>query len=135
MVLTFLDRYRDFGLLILRIGIGIAFLFHGFPKLVGGADVWARLGENAGLAFAAVPAGFIASFAEFFGGICLILGFMMRPMLVLLLGTMIGASYYHITAGSSHWHSTELAILFFSLMFIGPGTYSLDERFKKSGQR
>ena len=38
------DRYRDLGLLILRVGIGIMFLFHGLPKLTGGPAFWGQLG-------------------------------------------------------------------------------------------
>ena len=33
MVFSFLDKYRDAGLLILRVGIGVMFVLHGYPKL------------------------------------------------------------------------------------------------------
>ena len=38
MVLRFLDKYRDIGLLFLRIGIGVMFIMHGLPKLIGGPE-------------------------------------------------------------------------------------------------
>ncbi len=43
MILRSLTRYRDAGLLILRIGIGIMFLYHGAPKLIGGPEKWEKL--------------------------------------------------------------------------------------------
>ena len=36
MIFRFLDKYRDIGLLILRVGIGIMFMIHGLPKLTAG---------------------------------------------------------------------------------------------------
>ena len=42
MILTFLDKHRDIGLLILRIGFGCLFLFHGLPKLFGGPEKWGK---------------------------------------------------------------------------------------------
>lgn len=36
MIYDKLDKYRDPGLLFLRIGIGVMFMIHGFPKLVAG---------------------------------------------------------------------------------------------------
>ena len=44
MVLTFLNKHRHTSLLVLRIGIGCMFLFHGAPKLFGGAEKWAQVG-------------------------------------------------------------------------------------------
>lgn len=42
---SFLDRFQDFGLLVLRVGVGLVFLLiHGFPKLADPAS-WARTGR------------------------------------------------------------------------------------------
>lgn len=38
MILTSLNKHRHIGLLILRIGIGCMFLFHGAPKMFGGPE-------------------------------------------------------------------------------------------------
>ena len=32
------------GLLVLRLGIGIIFIIHGLPKLMGGVETWTKLG-------------------------------------------------------------------------------------------
>jgi len=44
MIFHKLDKHRDIGLLILRVGIGIMFMCHGFPKLTTGPEVWTKLG-------------------------------------------------------------------------------------------
>ena len=41
---TSCSKWRDSGLLILRIGLGIAFMVHGWPKLMGGPRFWEGLG-------------------------------------------------------------------------------------------
>ncbi len=77
-----LDRYRDIGLLILRIGIGTLFVWHGSVKLSGGPENWKGLGEalNAmGVDFAPTFMGLVASLSEFGGGLLLILGLLTRP--------------------------------------------------------
>jgi putative oxidoreductase len=132
MILHKLNRFQDVGLLILRIGIGIAFMVHGAPKLLGGPERWASLGGamgNLGITFAPTFWGFMAGVAEFGGGLLLVLGFLFRPALFLLLFTMIVAATQHIVTGQgSPWHAIEAGVLFLSLIFIGPGRYSLDER-------
>ena len=82
MVFRFLDKYRDIGLLILRVGIGIMFVLHGLPKLISGSETWTMLGGSMkalGLGFAPTAWGFMAALSEFAGGILLTLGFFFRP--------------------------------------------------------
>lgn len=137
MILTSLDKYRDIGLLILRIGIGISFMMHGFPKITGGKETWTMLGgsmANVGITFMPEFWGFMAAFSEFFGGLFLLLGLFFRPATILLTITMLIACIMHIKKGDDFngWsHAFESGVLFFSLFFIGPGTYSIDEKFKK----
>lgn len=137
MILTSLDKYRNQGLLILRIGIGLMFIGHGLPKILGGKEGWAKIGgamANIGINFMPEFWGFMASFTELFGGIFLTLGLFFRPATILLTFTMLIAALMHLKNGDSFnvWsHAAESAILFGSLIFIGPGIYSLDEKFKK----
>jgi len=136
MVLTFLNRYRDIGLLILRVGIGAMFIFHGFPKISGGPAMWGKIGTTIGVFgvhFVPVFWGFMSSFAEFFGGIFLIFGFFFRPITMLMTINMIVATSMHLNNGQGLGiasHAIEDGILFLSLILIGPGKYSLDEIFK-----
>jgi putative oxidoreductase len=46
MVLRFLSKYRDTGLLLLRVLIGLSFLAHGLPKMTEGPLLWVKLGKS-----------------------------------------------------------------------------------------
>ena len=134
MILGFLSRYRDFGLLILRIGMGGMYLFHGGPKLLGGPEKWEKIGSAMSyLGIKAMPAlwGFMAGFSEFFGGICLILGIFFRPGCILIAFTMAVAASMHLGRGEglqAASHAIENGIVLISLLFIGPGKYSIDKK-------
>ena len=117
------------GLLILRVGIGIMFMLHGAPKLMGGPEQWEQLGgsmSNLGITFLPAFWGFMGGFAEFVGGLCLVLGIFWVPACLLLVITMIVAAVTHLSAGdpfTRYSHAVESAILFASLIFIGAGRY------------
>jgi len=134
MILTSLDRFRDLGLLILRVGLGVMMaLAHGWPKLQGGTETWRNVGQAIGalgIEFAPTFWGFMAAFTEFFGGLLLALGLFFRPATALLLFVMIVAAVMHASAGDSFGQATsrpiELGIVFAALLLIGPGRLSLD---------
>lgn len=134
MILGFLGKYRDFGLLVLRVGLGALFLWHGAPKLLGGPEKWEKLGaamSHVGVHAVPVFWGFMAGFSEFFGGLGLILGFFFRPACILLTTTMAVAASMHLGKGEglqAASHAIEDGIVFLSLLFIGPGKYSIDKK-------
>ncbi|WP_316849962.1 DoxX family protein [Pedobacter agri] len=129
-----LGKYRNTGLLMLRIGLGVMFIIHGFPKLAGGPDSWTGLGGSmkvVGIDFLPVFWGFMAAVAETFGGFLLIVGLFYRPACMLLVFTMVIAALVHLGKGDGlkgASHAIELGIVFFSLIFIGPGKYSVDKK-------
>jgi len=133
MKLKFLAKYREEGLLLLRLGLGAMFLMHGWPKLIGGPDQWAKLGRAVGyLGIDFFPAGwgFMAALSEFGGGICLILGLYFRPACLLLTATLAVATSMHLGKGEGLLrasHAIELGLVFLSLVLIGPGRYSVDK--------
>jgi len=133
-ILDNLGKYRNTGLLLLRLGIGIMFIIHGFPKLAGGPAGWTQLGGSMkviGIDFLPIFWGFMAAVSETFGGFLLIVGLFFRPALILLIITMVIAALVHFAKGdglSGASHAMELAIVFFGLIFIGPGKYSVDKR-------
>jgi putative oxidoreductase len=134
MLLKFLGKYRDAGLLFLRIGLGAAFIVHGLPKLTGGSKVWTALGKGMaeiGIDFFPAFWGFMAAATEGIGGIFLILGFCHRPVCLLLTFTMTIATLTHVSAKKPSFgeysHPLEMAVVFLSLAFVGPGKFSIDK--------
>ena len=120
------------GLLVLRVGIGIAFVIHGFPKLFMGGAV----GLSKGLAATGIPGGLVAAYlaggAEFFGGIALILGILTRPATAVMAFNMLIALIFHLNKGDkfvAYSHALESGIFFLSLFIAGPGKFSLDYLF------
>jgi len=129
-----LDRFRDEGLLLLRLGIGFMFVLHGYPKLLGGPERWEGVGgamANFGISFAPAFWGLMAALSETFGGLFLALGVFSRPACLVLLSTMIVATLHHLNRGDGivgASHAIESAILFAALFIIGPGKYRLDSK-------
>jgi putative oxidoreductase len=136
----------DIGILVLRIGIGLMFILHGWPKIAGGVETWKNLGGSMallGIGFAPAFWGFMAAFAEFAGGLLLIFGLVVRPASFFLLFTMFVATLVKINGAQSGEapvgvigsikaaaHPLSLAFVFLSLIFLGPGLYSLSAKIK-----
>lgn len=129
-----LDKYRDFGLLLLRLGIGGIFVFfHGSRKILAGPELWMKVGKSMellGISFMPTFWGFMASISEFGGGLLLILGLFSRIACFLMLCVMTVASNWHLANGDGFGvasHPISLGIVFISLFLIGPGRHSLDQ--------
>ncbi len=129
----------DIALLVLRIGISISFIFvHGYDKFIAGAAGWENLGKNMqhlGITWLPVFWGFMAMAAEFFGGICLLLGILVRPAAFLLLCTMLVAIVSNLRQGydlEGISQNIELSGVFLCLMIAGGGNLSILYPFKRS---
>lgn len=131
-MLSFLSKYSDSALLVGRVGLGIMYLLHGWPKLAGGAPMWTRLGHSMasiGITFFPQVWGLLASLSEFFGGVLLILGFLFRPACFFLGFTMFVAVMSVLHAGrhfSEYAWPLEMLFVFIILAFVGPGKFSVD---------
>ena len=134
--MKFTNYSPDFGLLILRVGIGSMFLLHGYPKLAGGVEKWESLAQY-GLPFLpegniCVFFGLAAALAEFFGGLLLILGGYHRIACGAIATTMVVAFNAKLAAVSdvssfakdAGW-PLELLIVSIALFFAGPGRFRL----------
>ncbi len=120
----------------LRIGAGVIFAAHGAQKLFGwfggygleGTGAWmASIGMEPGVLMAA-----LAGSAEFFGGLLLIAGLLVRPTAAVLAITMVVAIVtVHLQNGlfiSNNGYEFGLALLVISigLLFRGAGGISAD---------
>jgi len=127
----------DFGILIIRIIIGILMAFYGYEKLVhfqemAASDFWANnvsfLGQKGAFPLA------LTVFAEFFCSLLLIIGLFTRISLLPLLFCMayIFLVIFPFSIISSGDNGMEINTTFFyfiiylGLFFTGPGKYSLD---------
>jgi putative oxidoreductase len=133
---AYLDKFSNAGLLFIRVGLGVMFIFHGFPKLLSGTAEWTSLGQSMkyfGITFLPAVWGFIAAATELLGGILFILGMSFRTVCMLMTFNLIVAALYHFGAGdglNGASHAVEDGIVFAGFVFIGPGNYSLDHYLK-----
>lgn len=117
---------------ILRVVVGFLFVAHGWQKF----NEWTIAGTTAafgdmGVPLADVTAPVVAGL-ELVGGIALILGFLTRPVALLLTLNMLGAMFLvHLSAGVFVANNGyELVLLLgaaaLALALVGPGRVSLD---------
>jgi putative oxidoreductase len=136
-LLDSLGKYKNFGLLVMRVGLGIMFVYHGYPKLLGGPQKWEELGNSTkylGVHFLPVVWGFLSAVVETFGGFLLAIGLIFRPVCLLLIINLIVATFFHLhqsgpmggLMGASH--AIEDGVTFLGLLFLGPGRYSVDRK-------
>lgn len=129
------------GNLALRVPVGVIFAAHGAQKLFGwfggygleGTGQWlASIGLNPGYLMALLAGG-----AEFFGGLALIVGLLVRPAAAALAFAMVVAIFaVHIEHGlfmSNNGYEFALSLLAASvaLLFSGAGKGSLDQLIAK----
>lgn len=133
-ILENLGNYRNFGLLLICVGLGVMFIYHGVPKLAGGPETWEKLGgamQNLGISFAPAFWGFMAAIIETFGGLLFLIGLAFRPVCILLVINLFIAALMHLSKGDGLQgaaHAIEDAIVFLGFVFIGPGIYSVDKK-------
>jgi len=130
MILTGLNRYRDFGLLLMRVGLAVMYIFHGWGKMAGGTKMWIGLATGVGLTAAPAFWGFMAAFAETVGAFLMGVGLFFRIGVLLLFLDMAGALSYHLRHGDPFVlfsRPIEMMSVFAGLFLIGAGRYSVDE--------
>ena len=135
-----LDRFRDLGLLIARLGFGLAFFwFHGYPKLIAGPDGWERTGRPAstvGITFGYEWWGLAAALAESGGGLLFAAGLFFRPACLALLAVMIMATLDQFSRTTpAPEHAFKNAFIFAGLFLVGPGRYTLGRLWQRRGAR
>ncbi len=131
--LQFLAKYRETGLLLLRLSLGLLFIYLTAPTLMAGAARWARFGADVrylGLHSHFQLWGFLGALAGCLGGILIIFGLFFRIGILLVLAITI-VHAIAISKGAAGFQAalaaTEMAIVLVSLLFIGPGKFSVDK--------
>ena len=130
-------RFAKWGMLPLRIVVGLVFLMHGGQKLfifgIGGtADIMGKLGLPAPLVCAAIVIAL-----ELFGGLAFLLGVFTRLAGALLAFEMVVAisvARWHGGFFAPYGYEFELTLLGASLTFAlnGPGQMSVEEIWRRS---
>jgi putative oxidoreductase len=136
MIFKSLSNYRNFGLLILRVFVGVIFALYGTEKMLGGPELWNKIGSKiTALHINFAPAqfwGFMAMLTEMLGGILLVVGFATRPVIPFMMFTMVVAivsvlklSDFFSAVESIAFPTIMLGVLL-SLFIMGPGKFSVD---------
>jgi putative oxidoreductase len=127
--MKFLERLKPLALLVLRVSLGIAFMTHGYPKLISEATHSLRTFFGPG------NPGYLAALAgilELFGGGLLVIGLFTRGIGLLLaieMGVAVarsGAPFGGIQAFGRYELPLLLGAASFVLATTGAGSISID---------
>ena len=119
----------DVGLLVLRLTAALLML-HGWGKLSNLIHGETAFADPIGIG--PLPSLILATFAEFFCALAVLVGFQTRwatipPLITMLVGALI-------VHGSDPWRTKELAVvyagIFLALAFTGGGKYSLEVKLR-----
>jgi putative oxidoreductase len=132
-----LDKLKPLALLLLRVAIGIIFVYHGYPKLFGhtrdAMQNFAHMGFPGYFVY-------IAGVIEFFCGCMLIAGLFTRIAGLLLASEMaVGLWRVHnIISNPMAVHNYELPLMLavstFTLATVGAGLISFDQALFREGR-
>ena len=135
MVFSHTPFTLDIGLLLLRVGIALMLVSHGWSKVIHFSERLNNFADPIGLGPAVSLQ--LVIFAEFFCAIFLILGFMSRIILIPMIVNMAVISF--IVHGSDGFGKQELPLIyllvFVVLWILGPGKLSLDGKILKRRKR
>ena len=131
----------DLGLLLIRLMVGTVFLFHGAQKLFGAFEGPGLKGFSGYLESMEIPmpmvSAILAALAEFVGGIALVTGIYMRPIILTTAATMAVAALkehggaFDINKGGMEYPLTLLVVLV-GLFFTGSGRLAMAAPKRKS---
>jgi putative oxidoreductase len=131
--LQFLSKYRETGLLLFRTSIGLVFIILLVPMLWSGHESWEHFGSamrNLDFHSHYEFWGFVGAILGCAGGILMILGLFFRVgvLFAIAITAVHMVSVIHSRGDFfSRLPAFEMSILLLSLLFIGPGKYSVDK--------
>ena len=96
MLFPQLLEFNDFGLLLLRVSVGVIFIYHGWPKIKNAKDLASTIGLPGG-----TVSVLILGLVELLSGAGLILGIYVQLAAFFLAIVMLGALYMK----KMKWHA------------------------------
>jgi putative oxidoreductase len=133
----FLEKLKPLGLLLLRVAVGVIFIYHGYPKLFGHTRDAMQSFTHMGFPGYFV---YIAGVIEFFGGCMLVAGLFTRVAgLLLAIEMAVGLWRVHnIISNPMAVRNYELplvlAVSTFALATVGAGLISFDQALFREGR-
>lgn len=137
------ENLRDAGLFIIRAALAAVFVYHGAQKLFGAWGGGGLAGTEAGFRSMGLPlpyaSALAAGSAEFFGGVLLLLGLMVRPAALVMAFTMVVATAVLLPAGFNAQkggaeYPLTLLLVLIALVLLGGGRWGVGRLFR-SGRR
>ena len=131
------EKLQPVALLLLRCGLALVFIYHGYPKLFGNTARFVEAFQAIGLPSYVV---YVAGAIEFFGGVALALG-VFTPVAGLLLLLDMGAAMwkYNFNEGIYALREYELPLVLglasLAVAALGAGRFSLDGLLAKRQQK
>ena len=130
------DRQTDSGLLVMRLGLAAVLLIHSLPKLFAGSPSWQSVGTTLGFINVGVPVailGFVMLLLEALGAISLVFGYFFRISCIILfiIFGLYFFNYFRIGYQTLMLWSAGLATVFFGLVYVGPGRYTIAVKLEK----
>ena len=143
LISTLMSTNAGYGITLLRIVTGLTFAAHGAQKLFGWFGGYGLEGTGQWMASIGLAPGYLmallAGSAEFFGGMALIIGLLVRPAAAVLAIAMLVAIFsVHVGNGlfmSKNGYEFGLALLAVSvsLLLSGAGRASIDAALSRGG--
>ncbi|HSC81978.1 MAG TPA: DoxX family protein [Pseudomonas sp.] len=136
LIKTLLASNAGYGISLLRIVTGLTFAAHGSQKLFGWFGGYGLAGVAQWMESIGITPGYLmaalAGSAEFFGGLALVVGLLVRPAAVSLLVVSLVAMFtvhwvngFFITA-NGYEYALMLGVISLVLLIEGAGKLSLD---------
>ena len=122
--------YVNFGMLVLRLALGISMAYHGYLKFLSGAEGLYKVGSMLAPLWVSGSyelLGTFAAFSELLGGILVALGLFTRLGSLLLVGVLFTATMLHVDSGFFSWdYPSQMGFAALEIFFMGGGRYSVD---------
>ena len=130
------ERQSNSGLLIMRLGLAAVLLIHSLPKLFAGFHSWQSVGTTLGFINVGLPTevlGFSMLLLEALGAVSLMFGYIFRIACIILFNIfgLYCFNYFSIGYRTLMLWSAGLAAVFFGLIYVGPGRYTIAVKLEK----